>query len=100
MNSIVKYIDWGSIWTNEVNVSEEIEFLEGDEKIVARNFLKDKDVELDISECEIREDNLIFVFSEQGGQNESDTQGWSREYCFCIVPQADFGIRYCNYEQG
>ena len=33
-----------------------------------------------------------------GGQNESDTQGWSRDYCFIV--DEEFFIMDASYEQG
>ena len=100
MNNINKYIDWSSIWNNEVNLLEELEYLTGNSLYILKSFIDDKDVELDPSECEISGKYLIFTFSESGGQNESDTQGWSREYWFTVDPDSDFEIKSSEYQQG
>ncbi len=50
------------------------------------------------SECQVNGNHLMFFFGEQGGQNESDTQGWSRDYTFTI--DKDFFIINVEYSQG
>lgn len=65
-----------------------------------KSFINDDSVELDFSECEIQGDELVFSFSETGGQNESDNQGWYRCYWFRVKPQEDFLITDSGYEQG
>ena len=107
--NINKYINWGEIWEKEICLQTSIDNLiyndEYDDETskeiigVINKFINDKEVELDIDECFIRnDDELIFYFSEQGGQNESDTQGWSREYCFFVSD--DFLIYDAEYHQG
>lgn len=63
-----------------------------------QQFKEDKDVELMYQECTINEDKLIFFFGETGGQNESDNQGWSRDYTFIV--DANFLIIDAEYSQG
>lgn len=109
--NINKYIKWDEIWTEEVDVQNAIGYLnyedENEYKIIKilEDFLKDKDVELNFDECYFEydsdEDNdgrLFFFFSETGGQNESDTQGWSREYSFIV--DSNFLIIGASYLQG
>jgi len=100
MNSIAKYLDWGSIWENEVKIKSQIQH--ADEPDVGRlmDFINDDKVELDFSECEIQDNELVFQFSETGGQNESDNQGWFRSYWFRVNPEEDFIISDSGYEQG
>jgi hypothetical protein len=40
----------------------------------------------------------VFFFGETGGQNESDNQGWSREYIFIV--DEDFMVIDTEYRQG
>lgn len=100
MNNISKYLDWLSIWTNEVEPNNQIQIIEGSDLENLENFIKDDRVELDFSECEIQENDLVFSFSETGGQNESDTQGWYITYWFKVNPEEDFIINDSGYEQG
>jgi hypothetical protein len=102
--NIDKYINWGDIWENEVCLKTAIDDFgerDGDhtETIdVIKQFIKDTKVELIREECYLDDNYLYFFFSETGGQNESDTQGWSRDYQFVV--DKDFLIINANYEQG
>jgi hypothetical protein len=100
MNSIAKYLDWFSIWENEVKPQLTEEDLHSTEiwKHI-QSFNNDK-LDIDIHECEIQDDELMFQFSEAGGKNESDTQGWFRCYWFKVQPEKDFLISDAGYEQG
>ena len=100
MNSIAKYIDWAKIWSEEVQIKNQIEYASKSNIENLKNFVNDDKVELDFSECEIQDDDLLFQFSETGGQNESDTQGWYRSYWFKVNPEEDFLINDSGYEQG
>ena len=99
---IDKYINWNGIWEDEVSIETSLELLESDDKInsirVLKQFIEDDDVSLICGECYIKDDRLFFFFGETGGQNESDNQGWSRDYC--IVVDEDFDIIEATYEQG
>lgn len=104
--NINKYIKFDEIWTDEVCINEAIGYLdpedENEAKIISviSDFLQDKSVELDLDECYLdTDDNLLhFFFGEQGGQNESDTEGWSRDYSFIV--DEDFLIVGASYSQG
>jgi hypothetical protein len=100
--NINKYIDWGEIWENEVCLETSMDCMEDDNKVnsieVIKSFIKDSEVELLPDECYYQNPFLIFCFSETGGQNESDTQGWSRDYRFVV--DDDFIIVDASYEQG
>ncbi len=101
MNSIAKDIDWAAIWHDEVKIKSQIEVSDESDIEVLKNFVNDDKVELDFSECEFQGgDYLLFQFSETGGQNESDTQGWYRLYWFRVKPDDDFIIIDSGYEQG
>ena len=54
--------------------------------------------ELIREECYLDDNYLYFFFSETGGQNESDNQGWGRDYQFVV--DKDFNIIDEVYEQG
>ena len=101
--NIDKYIDFGEIWEQEICLDTSIECL--DDNImnfttiqIIQQFQNDDSVEFDFDECYTHEDKLIFMFSETGGQNESDTQGWSREYTFIV--DSDFMVIDADYQQG
>lgn len=101
--NIDKFIKWDEIWSEEICLQTSIDCLEdedGNTKIIGviQQFKEDKDVELMFSECTINEDKLIFFFGETGGQNESDNQGWSRDYTFTV--DSDFLIIDAEYSQG
>lgn len=102
--SIDRYVKWGEIWSDEVCLQTSSDCLEdsdSDEDIetfkTIEQFKQDKDVELDIEVCCFIDSEMFFFFSESGGQNESDTQGWSRNYYFTV--NSDFLITYAHYEQ-
>lgn len=100
--TIDKYINWNGIWEEEVCLETSIEMLEDDDKTnsvaIIKKFIEDDNVSLICSECYIKDGGLFFFFGETGGQNESDTQGWSRDYCFVV--DEDFMIIDASYEQG
>jgi len=103
--NINKYINWNEIWDEEICPMSSIDCLgygddyEKKESIkVIKQFMEDKNVKLISDECHIDDDVLYFFFSETGGQNESDTQGWSRDYCFSV--DSDFMIVEAEYSQG
>jgi hypothetical protein len=100
-----KYINWGDIWENEVCLKTAIDVLEDGEdynEIVEtiKQFQKDENVIILNDECSYDSDNgqLVFFFGETGGQNESDNQGWSREYIFIV--DEDFMVIDTEYRQG
>lgn len=109
--NINKYIKWDEIWAEQVDVQNAMEYLDYEDEneckiiTILSDFLKDKNVELNFDECCFEYDSdkdndgrLFFVFSEDGGQNESDTQGWSREYSFIV--DSNFLIIEASYSQG
>ena len=96
--SINEYIDFEAIWDYEVCISVE-EYSDDEDTIaVIKQFRKDDLVEFVKSECSLEDNKLQFFFSESGGRNESDTQGWSRDYT--IIVDAEFAIIKATYEQG
>lgn len=98
--NIDKYIDWESIWNDNIILTDILEYCENENyKKIIEQFLDDTEVDLLLSECELLNDNkLFFSFGESGGQNESDTQGWSRNYDFIF--DKDFDLISVDYEQG
>jgi len=103
MNFIHEYVDWSEMWDTEVDVQASIDSMDEviDQEIrdVLIDFKKDSTVELDISECQLTDQGtLVFVFSESGGQNESDNQGWSRSYW--IEVDKDFLVISAEYDKG
>lgn len=100
--NINKYINWNDIWDSEICLDSNIENLEDENKElfdILNQFKKDTEVSLDFDECEINNGDLVFVFSETGGQSEGDSQGWSRVY-YIVVDSEDFLIKDASYEQG
>jgi len=100
---INNYIKWDEIWDKEICLQTSIDCLEDDEintKIIGiiQQFMDDNEVGLISSECEMYSNKLLFFFGESGGENESDTQGWSRDYTFIV--NADFMIIEAYYSQG
>lgn len=110
---IDKYIKWDEIWSEEVSLQTSIDCLNEDDETekgiigVIKQFQNDNGVTLDFNECVINTTSnwynndgfvLTFFFNETGGQNESDTQGWSREYTFIV--NEDFMIIDAQYTQG
>ena len=96
-----KYIKWEEIWDEEIGapeVEEDSEYFEMLEQF--NNELKDNDgLELMISECsQLENGNLLFFFGESGGANESDTQGWSRD--FTLEFEDDYTFVSIEYSQG
>lgn len=99
--NINKYIKWDEIWSEEIDIKNTVDYVDEDnvEFInVINQFNQDNDVELLMSECDMNGDKLIFFFSESGGQNESDTQGWSRDYTFIV--DSNFMVLDAEYSQG
>ena len=96
--NIDKYIKWDEIWNNEIFLDVDIDEQPEFEKII-NQFQKDDRVSIDTNECCIYNNKeFVFVFSERGGQSESDTQGWSREYYFTF--DSDYLLIGAKYEQG
>lgn len=99
---INKYIDWSALWEHEVDLTIN-DFLNKEQKLILFNFRNDSDVMLNREECSIEInslDNLQYniCFSDSGGQNESDNQGWSREYY--ITLDDGFILKDITYTQG
>ncbi len=100
--SLDKYIKWDELWLNEVDLTVD-DFISDKAKEVLKQFRKDDSVCMVIDECNMQildgdEQEFIFQFSETGGQNESDTQGWSRDYWITIGE--DYLLKDAEYEQG
>jgi len=100
---IDKYIKWDEIWTEEVCLQTSIDCHDGridnlKTKLIIQQFMQDKGVELMFDECYMLDGKLHFFFGETEGKNESDSQGWSRDYSFTV--DSDFMIIDAEYEQG
>tara|TARA_R110000744_G_scaffold317269_1_gene423909 strand:- start:1574 stop:1870 length:297 start_codon:yes stop_codon:yes gene_type:complete len=97
--SVSKYVDWMELWFEEVCLDNScLDELRSKAKENLEMFKQDTDVELVNDECDIVESGYLIYFGETGGQNESDNQGWSRDYCFHL--DFDFIIQDVTYEQG
>jgi len=103
---IDKYIKWGEIWRNEICLKTAINDFENRNDEISKEILEtlkqfqnEDNIQLMTDECvyEPFTGRLIFFFGAGGGQNESDTQGWSREYIFIVVE--DFMIFDAEYRQ-
>ena len=95
--NINEYINWGLIWADEICLDTD-EF-ENEEQLKINQFNLDTSLELDNEECEMQDDgNMIFVWSVNGGQNESDTQGWYRMWW--LEFNSECQLVSINYEQG
>ena len=103
MNELSKYIKWIEIWNNDVlcqfNVID-LELYDNDTRRNMQYFREETRLSIDLNQCEIQGDEILFQFSETGGKNESDTQGWYRSYWFRVDPSQDFLITDSGYEQG
>ena len=99
MLNINKYINFEAIWNEEIDLTGDF-----DEKYskLLNNFLFEIDnnsLELLVTECDLQDNgNLLFFWSESGGQNESDNQGWSRDYT--LVFNDEFDLIDIEYSQG
>lgn len=94
-----KYIKWDELWGEEVCLETAKDYLTNDLYLkLLDNFLIDENITLNVDECYLNNNKLYFIFSETGGQNESDTQGWSRDYIFVV--SYDYEILGIYYEQG
>jgi len=96
-----QYIQWNEIWQNEIDLHLELEYIKSnseDTRIeIIEQFLNDKNVCLNIEECELLDnDDLYFCFSEQGGQHEGDSVGWFRIYHFVFDKNT---LKTVEYEQ-
>ena len=101
--NIDKFIKWDEVWNEEICLQTSINCLSNNDinlKTIGiiEQFEGDKCVELIASECQVNDNNLIFCFSETGGQSEGDAQGWSRDYTFIV--DSDFLIIGAEYSQG
>lgn len=96
--SIDKYINWGEIWEKEVCLETAKDVLPQNLVVLIKRFQQEEEMELLLDECTKTTSGLTFFFGETGGQNESDTQGWSRDYVFTVGN--DFLIIDVEYSQG
>lgn len=99
--NVNKYIQWYKIWNEEVDLQLSTDILDENrtETIsIIQHFLNEENMSLLAGECELTSEGMLFVFGESGGQNESDCQGWSRNYTFTV--DFDFMIINAKYEQG
>lgn len=96
--SIDKYINWEEIWDNEVCLDIPTDNLPPKQINLIDRFREETDLELLFQECSYDGDLLHIYWGESGGQNESDTQGWSRDYLFIL--DEDFIILDVIYSQG
>jgi len=94
----LNYLDYEKLW-NE-NGKDIIESVDED-NILLDQFRGDRDVEFMPDECEfnIEKKEVYMFFGEQGGQNESDTQGWSRDYTI-ILDAENLLFKDIEYTQG
>ncbi|PTX43424.1 hypothetical protein C8P64_1951 [Christiangramia gaetbulicola] len=95
--NINKYINWGELWEEEICLETAKDYNPSLIEKIER-FQNDKEVELIFDECHIDDDRIYIFFGETGGENESDTHGWSRDYSF--VFDKDFMLLSLNYTQG
>ncbi len=97
--NIIKYIQWLDIWNDEICFETSKDNCDEKTKWLIERFQDESDdMDLIMEECQALNNNLIFRFAESGGQNESDTQGWSRDYAFTV--DSDFLIIKAEYSQG
>lgn len=98
--NIDKYINWNELWDEEIDLSIAKDWCKEDSEParLISSFLEETEMELLQSECQINNGNFVFFFSESGGQNESDTQGWSRDYTFTF--DEEFNFIDVEYSQG
>ncbi len=99
---INRYIKWEEIW-DDVDLEDSMDLMEDanlqDSLKTIRCFINENSAEMIVDECYMRDDKLFFFFGETGGQNESDPQGWSRNYTF-VVDADDLTVMSAEYEQG
>jgi len=92
MINIDKYINFSAIWYEEI-------YLENDDSEMVKTFLSEDNLEFIIGDCQLRDNgDMLFVFGESGGQNESDNQGWSRGYE--LLFNSNFELINIEYFQG
>ena len=95
--NIGEYIKWDEIWEKEIHL--DADEYENERQAAMKQFNSDTTVALDFEECELQDDgNMVFVWNENGGQNESDTQGWYRMWW--LEFDSDCLLVSINYEQG
>lgn len=99
MYRISKFVNWSELW-EELEASVDESLFDEDSEIISKilQFTNDKNVEILHDECFIEDGVIHIFFSESGGQNESDNQGWSRDYC--LIFNLDFELIDITYEQG
>ena len=98
--NIDKYINWHELYDEEIDLSITVEYVKNRKhKELINDFLLERNMDLMHDECSTNnKGDLIFFFGETGGQNESDTQGWSRDYCIVFNKNLDF--KSIEYSQG
>lgn len=98
--NINEYIDFEAIWNEEIDLTGDFEEKYSE---LLNNFLFEINnydgLELLVTECDLRDNgNLLFFWSESGGQNESDNQGWSRDYS--LLFNSEFELIDIEYSHG
>ena len=98
--SIDKYIDWNEIWQEEICLEIAKDCTENETHIdLIDRFLKLEGMQLLKDECSLDEDgNMMFFFSESGGQSEGDSQGRSCDFTFAF--NHEFSLIDVSYSQG
>ena len=93
----LNYIDFIKLWDENKTAMYCTEY----DTDTLKRFKMDDDVELMPEECEVNlEKNEVYIFfGETGGQNESDTQGWSRDYTITL-DATDLLFKNIEYSQG
>lgn len=97
---IDKYIQWDELYYEECDLSVIVDYVKNKKnKELIRRFLLEQNMQLMRDECSTnKKGDFTFFFGETGGQNESDTQGWSRDYE--IVFNKNFDFKSIEYSQG
>lgn len=104
MNILNKFINWNYLYHQELRFSIDESLFDEDNNDDAKlielikQFKNDSQVELDKDECYIKDNQIILFFSETGGENESDPDGWSRVYS--LEFNGDGELINIDYSQG
>lgn len=85
---VSKYIDWAGMWSKEVDIKEDIDTLNdwgdrGDDDdtnllLKLRNFQEEKNLKLYPEDCELRVNNIQFVWED-------------KDICYIMIFNDEFG---------
>ncbi len=102
MNILNKFINWNYLYHQELRYSVDSSVFDeyNDAKLIEliEQFNAETELELIKDECYIQDNKIVIFFGETGGQNESDPDGWSRDYS--LVFNGDGELEEINYMQG